>query len=290
MKRLLSSAILGLTLILGVHAQTAPDAAALTTLLNEFLAGASRNDAAIHDRFWADDVIYTGSNGRRRGKTEIMRDVRSAPAPKPAAPITTYTAEDIRIQQYGKSAIVAFRLVGTTRREGGTAAVFSRHGDSGKTEVTNHLNSGTFVKRNGKWQVVNWQATRVPPTEANATEEVAETHTAFHLAMLAADVKILASLIDESFIWTHRTGEQMKRQRLLDEIGSGRLKYFLETLNVTVNIYGDIGVVRGVSPPQRSSIPGSPTGEAIAFDTVYTLTFVRQGGAWKAVAMHSSRP
>jgi len=26
----------------------------------------------------------------------------------------------------------------------------------------NYLNSGTFVKRNGKWQVVNWQSTRMP--------------------------------------------------------------------------------------------------------------------------------
>src|SRR5437773_9354039 len=86
----------------------APAAAELTTLLKDFLAGASRNDAAMHDRFWAEDLIYTGSTGRRRGKAEVMRDVRSAPAPKPGDPITNYTAEDIRIQQYGRTAIVAF--------------------------------------------------------------------------------------------------------------------------------------------------------------------------------------
>lgn len=101
MKRVLSSAILGLTLTLSLHAQTAPDANTLTKLLQEFLAGASRNDATMHDRFWAEDVIYTGSGGRQRGKADIMRDVRSAPAPKPGDPTTNYTAEDIRIQQYG---------------------------------------------------------------------------------------------------------------------------------------------------------------------------------------------
>ncbi len=100
-----------------VQAQTAPDAAELTSLLKEFLAGASRNDAAVHDRFWADDLIYTGSGGRRRSKAELMRDVRSAPAPKPTDPKTTYSGEDIRIQQYGNTAIVAFRLVGTTVHE-----------------------------------------------------------------------------------------------------------------------------------------------------------------------------
>ncbi|MGI8435634.1 MAG: nuclear transport factor 2 family protein, partial [Chthoniobacterales bacterium] len=114
----------------------APDAAKLTKLLHDFLAGASRNDIAMHDRFWADDLIYTGSSGRRLGKAEIMKDVREEAA-KPAsagAETATYTAEDIRIQQYGTTAIVAFRLIGTTQK-------------GEKTEVANYLNSGTFLKR-----------------------------------------------------------------------------------------------------------------------------------------------
>ena len=147
MKRIFWSATLVIGLALTAQAQTAPAAAELTKLLNEFLAGASHNDAAIHDRFWAEDLIYTGSSGRRRGKADIIKDVRSAPAPKPSDPKTTYTAEDIRIQQYGNTAIVAFRLVATTEKDG-------------KTEVANYLNSGTFLKRKGKWQVVNWQATK----------------------------------------------------------------------------------------------------------------------------------
>jgi len=147
MKRLFSLVILTLATALTVQAQPAPASAELTKLLNDFLAGASRNDVAMHDRFWAEDVIYTGSAGRRRGKAEIMKDVRSAPAPKPGDAKTTYTAEDVRIQQYGNTAIVAFRLVGTTEKDG-------------KTEVAKYLNSGTFLKRKGKWQVVNWQATK----------------------------------------------------------------------------------------------------------------------------------
>src|SRR5205807_4366825 len=115
MKKLFCAAIYIYSVVFSVRAQTAPDAAELTKLLRDFLAGASHNDVAMHERFWADDVIYTGSSGKRRGKAEIMRDVRSAPAPKPGdATTTTYTAEDIRIQQYGNTAIVAFRLVATT--------------------------------------------------------------------------------------------------------------------------------------------------------------------------------
>ena len=128
----------------------APDSAELTQLLKDFLAGASRNDIASHERFWADDVIYTSSLGKRRGKSEILADVRKEPPSDAKQDQTNYSAEDIRIQQYGNTAIVAFRLVGKTTK-----------GD--KTEIGQYLNTGTFLKRDGKWQVVAWQATKIPP-------------------------------------------------------------------------------------------------------------------------------
>jgi ketosteroid isomerase-like protein len=133
----------------GLHAESAPDTAELTKLLQDFLAGASRNDVAMHDRFWAEDLIYTASAGRRIGKADIIRDVRAEPHPKPGEEPTVYTAEDIRIQQYGDTAIVAFRLVATT-------------GKDETKEVKNYLNTGTFLRRDGKWRAVSWQATAMP--------------------------------------------------------------------------------------------------------------------------------
>jgi hypothetical protein len=43
-------------------------------------------------------------------------------------------------------AIVAFRLIGTA--EDGT--------------VQQYFNTGTFLKRDGAWRVVAWQATKIP--------------------------------------------------------------------------------------------------------------------------------
>ena len=141
--------IISMVVTLAVAGQSSRDSRELTALLNEFLAGASRNDVAIHDRFWADDLIYTRAAGQRINKAELMKSVRSAPARKPGDPATVYTAEDIRIQQYGNTAVVAFRLVGTTDKDG-------------KQEVSKFLNTGTFVKRKGRWQAVAWQATAIP--------------------------------------------------------------------------------------------------------------------------------
>ena len=132
-----------------VAQQSARDAAELKRLLNEFLAGAAINDVAIHDRFWADDLIYTRSAGQRISKAELMQGVRSAPPPKPGGAVTVYGAEHVRIQQYGNAAVLAFRLVSTSRKDG-------------RIQVSKFLNTGVFVRRKGKWQVVAWQATAVP--------------------------------------------------------------------------------------------------------------------------------
>lgn len=148
MKRILSAMLL-LSIAGGLRAQTAPDAAELTKLLKDFLAGAGRNDTAMHERFWADDLIYTSALGRRKGKADILRELREEGPPKPGDETAVYTAEEIRIQQYGDTAIVAFRLVATNDK-------------AGVKTVTNYLNTGTFLKRNGKWQAAGWQATAVP--------------------------------------------------------------------------------------------------------------------------------
>jgi hypothetical protein len=130
------------SLLLTPNVVFADDKADLTTLLTEFLDGATRNDASIHQKFWADELIYTSSSGNRFGKAELMQGVHSSGLLKPEAITTVYDSEDLRIMQYGNTAVVAFVLVG-------------RSGE----QTRRYLNSGTFVKRNGQWQAVNWQAT-----------------------------------------------------------------------------------------------------------------------------------
>ena len=133
-----------------VAQDAASDVAELKRLLAWFLDGASRNDVAVHERFWAEELVYTRSAGVRTDKAEILADVRQGA--DPAEPPTAYSAEDVDVRQYGDTAIVAFRLVG---KVGGD-----------RPETLNFLNTGTFLKRNGEWRAIAWQATRMPLTPA----------------------------------------------------------------------------------------------------------------------------
>ncbi len=125
----------------------ANDADDLTAMLHAFLAGAG--DAAVHEQFWADELVYTSSSGTRIDKAEILQGISTADSNTSEESAPVYTGEDLNIQIYGTTAVVTFRLVATPVDGSGAA-------------VQSYYNTGTFLKRNGVWQVVAWQATRIP--------------------------------------------------------------------------------------------------------------------------------
>jgi len=130
--------------------QTAGDTTAqkLTAQLRQFLVDAAQGNVAGFQSFFADDVIYTRSAGVVTNKPEILKNVSNLqPTPESKS---TYSAEDITVHDYGDTAIVAFQLVARTE-----------HAD-GRVETANYRNTGTFLRRNGRWQVVAWQSTKMP--------------------------------------------------------------------------------------------------------------------------------
>jgi len=130
----------------------ASDVDDLTAMLHQFLAASGEKQA--HERFWAEDLVYSSSAGLRFGKADIMDgfdDSDDAPDDDAdEAPAIVYTGEEVDVRIYGDTAVVAFKLVGTPTDksdEGGALYYF---------------NTGTFLKRDGAWEVVAWQATRIP--------------------------------------------------------------------------------------------------------------------------------
>lgn len=120
--------------------------AALAALLAEFLANV--DDPAMHARFWADDLVYTSGQGIVRTKAQILESVSAAARlSTPETPRTSYGAEDVVVRPYGAFAALTFRLL--------------VHNPDGTT--WHARNSGAFLWRDGRWQVVTWQATREAP-------------------------------------------------------------------------------------------------------------------------------
>lgn len=119
----------------------------LHELLDAFLAGASVNDVEMHDRFWAENLVYTSSAGKRRGKAEIIASLRAeAEAGNDPEGLPEYRGEDVSIRVFGEFAVITFRLV-AEMPDGG---------------VSEYFNTGVFALRDGLWKAFTWQATRIP--------------------------------------------------------------------------------------------------------------------------------
>ncbi len=128
-----------------------PVAQQVTERVRNFLANVPKNDPAVFQDFFADDVIYTRATGLTVTKGDIIKniDVRAASDPQ-----ATYEADDFTVHPYGEIAVVNFRLI-------------MHNVENGKPVTAYYRNTGTFLKRNGKWQAVAWQATRVPEAAAS---------------------------------------------------------------------------------------------------------------------------
>jgi hypothetical protein len=147
------SVVLMTVMVLATAAFAQPSAEqTLRALLTEFLDAAGRGDKAVFERFFADDVIYTRATGVVVTKADIMK---SLDEPRPAdAPV--YHAADVVVRVHGNTAVVNFMLVAVEQPKSLLSSTIP---------TTRYRNTGTFMLRNGRWQVVAWQATKLVEPE-----------------------------------------------------------------------------------------------------------------------------
>ena len=104
-----------------------------------------RRDAAALDRILADDLTYTHSSGRVDTKPDFIRSYTATDQRYVA-----FDRDNVRVRVYGDAAVVT-----------GTAKV---HVKSDTRDAKFEIRFvDVYVRRNGRWQMVAWQSTRIEP-------------------------------------------------------------------------------------------------------------------------------
>jgi hypothetical protein len=122
---------------------------AVLLMLRDFLNAVGRGregDRRVFENFFADDVVYTSSSGITINKEELMRVLDGDSADRFQG---SCSAEDITVHPYDDVVVVNFCMIMQSQ-------------DESRPEVSYFRNTGTFLKRSGRWQAVAWQATRSP--------------------------------------------------------------------------------------------------------------------------------
>lgn len=130
--------------------QASKDEQELRRLEDEWLGSYLSGERTIFDRIVADDFTGTDESARVRSKVEEMELIQ----PPPASIKSSLTNDDVQVRIYGDAAIVTGRIVVKTQ----LADQAQIHFQSRFTD--------TFLKRQGRWQVVARHYSRLPPYRA----------------------------------------------------------------------------------------------------------------------------
>jgi ketosteroid isomerase-like protein len=104
-------------------------------------------------------------------------------------------------------------------------------------------------------------------------------------AMVQADTKALGEILRDDLIYIHSSGPVDTKERVIDEIATGLLKYkAVETSEVGVRVYGDTGVLTG-----RAVLKVSTKGKAMEIPVRLTEVWVRTHGVWQLASWQATR-
>lgn len=124
----------------GVSQRATTDERELMDLVQQYNDAQVKRDRETLERLWADDYLYTHSNGAVMNRAQDIADTMSGEMTWTAAHL-----DDMRAKIYGQVGVVTGRLTMKGR---------SARYASGPRRFTD-----IFVKRNGRWQLVGGQTT-----------------------------------------------------------------------------------------------------------------------------------
>jgi ketosteroid isomerase-like protein len=103
-------------------------------------------------------------------------------------------------------------------------------------------------------------------------------------ALVKSDTATLDSIFADTYVDTDEHSHRSDKQGVLSVLKSGGLKIeSIKLSDMKVFDYGDAAVVTG-----SASQAGNFKGESLTAAIIFTDTFVRENGKWKAVASHRS--
>lgn len=163
--RLLVASVIMLTIVFPAFSQKKNERSTqnyveqeLKRLEDEWLNSYLRGDKQTFDRVVADDFTRTDESGKFATKAEEKALVQAPPASVKAS----LTNQDVQVREYGNAAIVTGLIVSKVQ---GSLSFQSRFTD-------------TFLKRNGRWQVVARHYSRIP-TDRTAVNLDAKIYDAY---------------------------------------------------------------------------------------------------------------
>ncbi len=249
-----------------------------------------RDEFAAVGRIYADDFTLTNANGLVRDRARRMAMLKSG-----AVKNLSINQEDVDVRVYGDTAVVTGRAAFRVRSDA------EEHGE---TQRFMHV----LVKREGRWQMVAQQMTRITEApimpkangrssasaanteqgtgtrETSVEQEIRRLENERAGAFERGDIELVKRMSSDDYIATSVTGQVKNKAQVLEEMTSGgrRLKFIHD--DIRVRVYGNTAVITG-----RSTRKGRENSNEVDDQVRFTGVYAKQNGRWLKVAQQATR-
>jgi ketosteroid isomerase-like protein len=254
----------------GTHSGRAVAETEIVGVQDALIAAYIHRDTAALDRILADEYTFINDDaGGVVNKKQILDSFGSGGDRE----ITSYIRQDDHVRWYGDVAVLTYRYHSNETYKGRDAG-----GDFRVTRI--------FVKRDGRWQMVGGQETKVNQQPDFTAVTSDDEHTLKQLeqdwldAYREGDAEKMSRILADDFVGRWGDGSTQTKEEQLKAIRNGEEKHSSNHLDeCNVRVYGDTAVVTGLQSEQ-SVLEGRDGSGTYS----YTDVFVKRHGQWQVVA------
>ncbi|MCA1626059.1 MAG: nuclear transport factor 2 family protein, partial [Acidobacteria bacterium] len=235
-----------------------------------------KKDAAVFERIFADDYVYSNPYGKMFNRAEGLEDLRKEWT-NTNYKILTSTSDDLKVKVSGNMALVTGNWTSTTVPPDDANA--EPHKDTGRY-------TGVYEKRNGKWLLIAEHYSEAQHDRKLMEQQVLKMGKEYGEMIRRGDAAAIERILADDYFYTDEKGKVKNKAEDLATYKNREYKIeSVEQSDQKVRVIGNNAAI------ETANFRVKGTGkDGKAFDDTYryTTTWVWRGGRWQVAADHTS--
>ena len=234
-----------------------------------------KKDAAVFERVFADDYVYSNSYGKMFNRAQGLEDLRKEWT-NTNYKILTSTSDDLKVKVSGNMALITGNWTSTTVPPDDANA--EPHKDTGRY-------TGVYEKRNGKWLLVAEHFSEAQHDRKLMEQQVLKAGQEYGRIIKNQDATAIERILADEYTYTNEKG---KVKNKAEDIAGYKTPAKFEIFDITdqkVRVIGNNAAIETGSVRFKGT---DKDGKPFDGSERYTTTWVWRGGRWQVAADHTS--
>ncbi len=276
MKKLLAITLITIVSTFAAFAQTSKDEQEILKIHSSLEQAFLKKDAAVFERIFADDYVYSNPYGKMFNRAQGLEDLRKEWT-NANYKILTSTSDDLKVKVSGNMALVTGNWTATTVPPDDANA--EPHKDTGRY-------TGVYEKRNGKWLLVAEHYSEAQHDRKLMEQQVLKMGKEYGEMIRRGDAAAIERILADEYLYTDEKGKVKNKAE--DLATYKNREYKIESVE---NSEQKVRVIGNNAAIETANFRVKGTGkDGKPFDDTYryTTTWVWRGGRWQVAADHTS--